>query len=479
MSTVAIPQIRTGPYTIDDAIPLLQAKIAEKGGQDAFKVKIQRQASIAAPLNHIASFAQATIDHLANPETWLLALCGGGPLFVLTATHASEQLPTVTFRPPNLPGNPREPDPKVIGTPDWKGPPEITFPSERAPVVPSVASQVASLSALLGSSTPGSDPSARGQGSTPGGGAGHSTELQEVRHRLEMEAVQRAMDERSKATERQIAGLADSVKALAAALSARPPEPQESVMKNLPALLAAAAPIIAAFSARADGDARARGEADARRETREAEARGDVMKMFATMNERASSSAGDMMKMMTPMVESVSTMGRTVLQQVATMRELTAGDQQEPGIMDLVKAGIGAWGDFMAAKAAQPQQPRLPPARPPQGPQGQPPTQPPEQVDPEDAAQIEYLKGAPTDDLLKAIEDAIRAHHDAEEVVESLLDAMEFNAGVGNAIKTAGGVVPFFRARLTDEWIGNAEHLPYMQSVLSTLSTAAKARQQG
>ena len=106
---IPIPgQARSAPPTMEEALGMIQAKRDEKGGLDSFKVKVHRRAGLGSPVVHVASLEEATVNHLANPEQWLPALAGGGPVFVLAVAHASEDLPFVFFSPPNLNGAPKQ-----------------------------------------------------------------------------------------------------------------------------------------------------------------------------------------------------------------------------------------------------------------------------------------------------------------------------------------------------------------------------------
>ena len=169
------------------------------------------------------------------------------------------------------------------------------------------------------------------------------------------------------------------------------------------------------------------------------------------------------------MVDAVSQMGRTVLQQVATMRELTAGEPPDDGMIGIVKAGVQAFGEYMTAKASTPvTTPQLPP--------GQPqPQKPPEKV-PEKNENEEYLKNTPPETILASLENAIKAQHDASELSSAFLDAMQINEGAAKIVREAGGVMPFFKARLGEEWISKPENLPYIQNLIAVLTNAARQR---
>lgn len=467
------PIAHRGPVTLDDALPLLQAKVAEKGGADSFKVRVQRQASLSSPLIQIASFANASIDQLSNPETWLPMLAGGGPFFLLTTTHSSETIPTVAFRPSNLNGEPREVDVKVTADPNWRGPPDMTFPSSSDKPARAVDDAAArSLFKFLGTAASGADGAARGPTMQSAGGSGDldtRLRLVEAQHRFEMDQVAKQIEAQGKAAERQIAALAEIVKSVAA----RPVEPPKSLASQLVDL----APVITAFGAILSPVIAKRGEVaseerkrlaeiEARREERERADRGDIMKMMQVTSERASTAGNDMMKVIAPMVDAVSQMGRTVLQQVATMRELTTQEPQDEGLTGLAKAGIAAFGEYMAAKASAPA-----------GASGGVP--PPRQLSPQQAPPDDHLtelRDSDPAELLGQIEAALKEHHEAGELVEGFLDVVKANAAAAKIVTDAGGPLAFFRAQLGDEWLGVKENMAYIQQVVSTLAIAARRR---
>lgn len=476
---------RPGPITMEDALGILQAKVAEKEGQDSFRVKVQRQAGFGAPLQHIASFANATIEHLANPETWLVMLAGGGPLFVLTATHANDTIPTVTFRPPTLAGEPRAVDPQITQKPDWRGPPDLTFPTagDKPPVPSATPADVQGLFRMLGA--PGSaDPAARGPGTQLPGGSGLSSEdqrfaLLEMQRRQDAERFERLIADQSKTTERALASMTqtmtEAVRSVAASIQTRGPE------KSLVEQIAALSPVIVAVggilaplvtkSREMSAEQQKRDAEDRRlREEREIAARKEMFDLLRTTAERSAASSQDTMKVITPMVDAVAQMGRTVLQQVATMRDLTSGEPQDEGLTGLIKAGVSAVAEVMAARAANPPMPaprQLPPGT------GAPPApqQPPTNEEAEGRAELRDMN---PEELLTEVTEAIKAHHDVNKLVEGFLDAAQWNVGVATAVREAGGPLDFFRKRLGDEWIG--QNANYISQVVSTLTIAAKKR---
>jgi len=293
----------------------------------------------------------------------------------------------------------------------------------------------------------------------------------ELRLQHGFEAMARAIDAQAKASERQIAMLVEAMKSREVA------KPVKSVTEQLvdlaPVITSISGLILPLITKSKEVEAEARkqlADLEAKREERERADRSEMMKTLQSQNEKAASASADTMKVIAPMVDAVSQMGRTVLQQVATLRELTANDHEE-GWGSAVRNIAAAFGEYVAAKesgAVAPPPRQLPPG------QQQPPQQPPPQQPAIDPAEVEYLKRTPPEEILHEIENAIRGHTDPEDVAEGFLNAVVVNAEVVKVVNAAGGVVPFFRSKLGDGWIEtNAQ---YVNTVIATLSNAARTR---
>lgn len=459
----AVPPTPMVPLSPDEAVSVLQQAVTEHAGRNEFSVKVFRKIQISASPSHIASFEGATVEHLVNPELWLPKLAGSGPIFVLAVRHASEQIALCTIQPAMMVGQQHEVDPAVVDSPDWRGPPAITYPTAADRAAQDQRGAMSALSRLSGVPGSAGDPTSRGQRSPPSGDAGHSDAriaLVEAQYRLELASLAKSIESQTRATERQIATLMDTVKLATSA----PREPQKSIMDQIPALVAAAAPFVTAILSRSESEAKARRESDARREAREAEQRAEMTKLLLDMSNRASSASGDMAKILSPMVEVTSQMSRTMLQQVATMRELSSPGEPQESMTTVIKAGIEALGEVMAARATAGVQP------PALGPKSPAPPAAPESKSPH-----QNLAEMDPADLLGRIEAAIRAHHEPVELASAFREAVAQNKGVAESVTEAGGPLKFFRARLTDAWIASAEHAPYIAQLVKALSAAPAA----
>jgi hypothetical protein len=139
--------------TEESTIAALQAVAKEKG--DSFRVKISRKANAAALPMHLVTLDGATVTHIANLETWLPRLLGGG-MVQLAIYHSGElTLPIGGWLNKTLGGEPRELDTSPMRGPvgSWSGPPELIWPTQKdiaAANVPNMSPTIASPGGLTG-----------------------------------------------------------------------------------------------------------------------------------------------------------------------------------------------------------------------------------------------------------------------------------------------------------------------------------------
>jgi len=123
-------------YTPEETIRLLAEKA--KTGTDRFVVKVSRRRGMAGLLEHIATLTEATVNHIANPETWLPILCGGGD-YGLQVSHMDE----VSARMGGVlaykfQGQPLENvNTRALQFPNWNGPGSLIFPAATESGLPS------------------------------------------------------------------------------------------------------------------------------------------------------------------------------------------------------------------------------------------------------------------------------------------------------------------------------------------------------
>lgn len=151
----------------EETIRLLNERA--KAVSDNFYVKVSRRAHLGSMPTMIATFSGAQVVHVANPETWLPRIAGGGPTYLLNVYHADE--PTMLVGSPlvfsvateNCP--PKEIDPLVVKAAGWNGPARLEWPDENAKkyATPQPSYQIASPSSPVRDSA---------SGNVPGGGPG-------------------------------------------------------------------------------------------------------------------------------------------------------------------------------------------------------------------------------------------------------------------------------------------------------------------
>jgi hypothetical protein len=182
------------------------------------------------------------------------------------------------------------------------------------------------------------------------------------------------------------------------------------------------------------------------------------------------------------------------LQHIATMRELQAGEPQSSEWVEIAKAGLGALGEYMAAKASMPTPPpRQLPAPPQRPPQAAPPPAPAaapgaeaapavegEVTEPESEErkqQAEWLKTAPPEEIIRLTVEAIQKETDPVDLAENFIDALQLNEALRAVVMQKGGYLQLFRERLGDAWL--MAHGPYVRTLVSTMAQSAQKREKG
>jgi hypothetical protein len=285
--------------------------------------------------------------------------------------------------------------------------------------------------------------------------------LIDAQSKMERDSMQRAISDMQKTSERQMNAVLELVKAQTA-------QPQRSVMDQLPAILAAMSPIVAAVMSKSADEKKALMEEMRAREERDAAQRAETFKILIASQEKAASASENTMKVIAPMVDAVSQMGRTVLQQVATMQELTQPQGQEEGWMGLAKEALRAFAEYQSAQtAARAAIPPPPPAQPQLAAVPQPQPQEGEGDDEGDITP-DMIKTMDPGVLAQAFEENLRAKTDATEVAETFAGAVQVNAAFAELVGKAGGPVAFFQGRLGNEWA--SQNADYVRAVIGQLA---------
>jgi hypothetical protein len=452
------------PPTFDMQITKIRECAAEHS--DDFRMRISRRAE------NIATFSGARVEHFVMPETWLPMLCGGGQ-FILAAFHESAPNVIITTVVPGvISGEARAVDIAAPTKAGWQGPSQLLFPK---PAPTNGTTSFYDKPGGGGSSAPPRDPTSTAPSSGPSADLiDQRFRLIEAQHAAERADLQRMLDANAKSVERQMQGMTEIIKAIAT----RPVEPAKPMFD--PALLAtlttAATGIVGALIARSGEDRKADLAEQARRDERDSRARDEQIKMIVGMNEqnmkaleRNADASSNAMKMVSPMVEAVSLMGRTVVQQIATVQEMAQPNDEGAGWAGFARDAARALAEYLAtrpAPAGSPQR-QLPPgaAPPPAAPAaGAAPAAPAEEVTP---ATPEQIAADPPEALAGFLEQAIRAKADPEEVADGYVQ-MQVNKGFVEMVAAAGGPLKFFQARL-GEWV--SQNADYVRALVSHLST--------
>lgn len=493
------------PTTFEDQIAFLAA-VVESTKIDDFDVKVYRKAALGAPLETIATFKAARVEHLRDPEVWLVPLCGAGPQFVLNVYHSQTPNAIAAVVTPPAIGKPdeRRPcDPTVVARPGWRGPPQITHPTQ-AP-----QAQVRDLyEGMPGGTGQGqTGAAARGQPAVNPPGAPGSTDgttfgavqallaIAEKRTEAQMDALKLAMETSAKAN----AGAVEQIgRIVERALTAQASQPKEDPVKRLvevaTALLPVAAPVITGLLASREKAATAALEREARHEERLAQERAEDRKRFDAMMERNANADANITKVVSPLVEAVALAGRSQLQMMAAMKEIAAGDQPpDEGIAGIVKAGLAAFAEMAAANRANAEARALPPHGAAPGTNGAAPPRPaapvaaPAAPPPPDGGEVEEseepapspeedlarLAQIPAETLAGEVVNAIKAHHEPAALAGRFLDVLTAHEGLRGMVNTAGGILPFFQARLGGWITGNVD---YVKGLIGALDVERKAR---
>lgn len=124
-----MPSVTPQTFQPEETLNLIaeRAKVlAESGQPPVFDVNVSRKNPQTGIPNQIASFSNATLEHITEPLRWLPMLCGGGE-YVLNVRHPSVQGriggPILTIIDKTAPGmEPRAVNPNVTKLPTWMGP---------------------------------------------------------------------------------------------------------------------------------------------------------------------------------------------------------------------------------------------------------------------------------------------------------------------------------------------------------------------
>lgn len=390
-------------YSPDETIRLLAERA--KTGTDRFVVKVSRRRGMAGLLEHIATLTEATVNHIANPETWLPLLCGGGDygLLVSHMDEVSARLGGVlTYK---FQGAPLERvNLQALQRNDWNGPGQIIFPAATESGLPNgsagATAQGPGVSSGYGMpphlAPPGGNPAAvHPFAGTPFGPPLYDERTERERERLAREArelaeskakserllAEREFEVREKERE---AKLKEEVTARQRELEAKLVQQQQG-QAGLKEVVAAIAPIAAALiqsSQQARLDQMRMQEESSRRfmemmTAQQAQMQAIMLKMteskgmdpsVTAMLEMMKTNSSGSAEMMTRIVDAMGTVSKTSVGMIEAIAELNLGGPSEHPLLGAVREGIramatlsqGATAGARKAVQAQTQPPQLP-----------------------------------------------------------------------------------------------------------------------
>jgi hypothetical protein len=464
------------PASYQEALDAL-SRVADGNGNQ-FKLKLVRRPNAASTVTqHIATFGDATWQHIADAESWIAPFSGGGlyVLQVLDGKDAKKHYGQVT--PSEITGPPRAPNPNVTKSASWLGPVLLSSAADNGAGATALSSFTLAGEPWNGATGP------RIQGDTTGLSSlfqSQQAELGRKEHdladrerRLEMDRLRSESEARSKVLEQRLADLV--------ALSAKAPPPPAGI--DLSALLAglvgAASPIVTALIASSATARQAHLDLEKTRLEREREDRKaqaarplidpQILEIMDRQAKRAEEQAAQFSLFLKAQAESArsnaesqSMAQRTMLQTIADVAQLqlkTTSGGDDTGIdwgkvISGVAAGLGAFADAKARGPGSGQAGATTPlGQSPSLPAGQPAATP--------------LPEVPESDALNAVEDRIRAKDPPDQIVEDLKKAI-LDPEAKKEIATLGGLQAVFEDRL-DDFGQDKVNEKYMEALITAL----------
>jgi len=464
------------PASYQEALDAL-SRVADGNGNQ-FKLKLVRRPNAASTVTqHIATFGDATWQHIADAESWIAPFSGGGlyVLQVLDGKDAKKHYGQVT--PSEITGPPRPPNPNVTKSASWLGPVLLSSAADNGAGATALSSFTLAGEPWNGATGP------RIQGDTTGLSSLFQTQQAELgrkehdladrERRLEMDRLRAESEARSKILEQRLADLV--------ALSAKPaaPLPGIDIPGLVTGLLGAATPIIAALLSSSTEARKSQMEIERTRLEREREDRKaqaarplidpQILEIMDRQAKRAEEQAAQFSLFLKAQAESArsnaesqSMAQRTMLQTIADVAQLqlkTTQGSDDTGIdwgkvISGVAAGLGAFADAKARGPGSGQTGATTPlGQSPGLPAGQPAATP--------------LPEVPESDALNAVEDRIRAKDPPDQIVEDLKKAIE-DVDAKKEIAALGGLQAVFEDRLDDFGQDKANE-KYMEALISAL----------
>lgn len=492
----------------DETISLMKAKAENPQFGDSFRIKVhRRRQNVAGITENLCTLDGATILHVANPETWLPRLYGGGPNYTIYVYHSLD--PTALIGSPlqvQIQGAPfdRINYAELISS-GWQGPSTLIYPDPKtaAQTTEQQSAAVTHLSpvASVGSGAPQTSvPGLLPQGASTNDPAVAAAwaQLETARRELdlrdrkiELERVQAQADARMQALEHRLLG--------------------QQKPSDLPALITAIGtalvPVITGFM---------QAQSESRREQQEqtkllAQQNSEILKVVLS-DKRDDAPMGKMMAAMTDTMSSAMKIQNNLMHQMAdagfgppkeestamkVTREIVKGFNALAGSGAL--AGMAAGG--LQPRLPAPKQPQLRAVKSPVVPVPRPAATPNatggqavngtlaeqpavaeavaavENVS--DAAVVVGADGEVAEvSVVDRLIEMLRARVHPHSVVDLFFDAIDSeDEDLTAALQEFGGnPVTLFGARLGAEWISNLDNVVYAQTVGRELQAMAVAR---
>lgn len=494
------------PLTPEESIALLDAKAQQAG--DDFRLKVMRRPSPHAPLEAVATFDGARVEHFANVETWLPDLAGGGEHYVLQAMHSSDPNKMIAMVvAPKMPGPAQPVNLDAMRDPAWKGPTQLKYPnvterSDRTPGGPVGAAQTHRSEW-------------RGPRAAVSGDAGdffrRELELKEREHKIHTEEVTKRHEEDMRRIKEEVMSIRQAAQ-----------RPQEPATKGLAELAAIFAPVLQEIVRQNHETRLTMLKLEQDRVAKLAE-RPAVDPLVMNLLEKSQSRADESAKMFSSYGEALSSMTRSMVQTVTTMAELQLRGQEpaEEGVLPIIKEAIRAFGAMsaMSPKVPMPtppqaQAPRLPPQQRRQAPPPQRKATPAQQngsaqrpanvgpirpvpapvedsspkqqsfsgLDPEYLQERQEDVKKNPDDLgglpvvtADTIEAQIRAMEDPEDVADTIIHAIQYSDDFkAELAEHQGDLTALFERRLGPWAMEADDHREYVAALMEALEEAAK-----
>lgn len=353
-----------------------------------FIVKVGRRTGNLNLPQHTAVLAGANIEHIAQPETWLPQLCGGGSyvLQVYAADNASQRiggLITVDYSTESMP--PKNPDPLATKAPGWAGPIKLIYPpaptpAEKPTVGPAPVGAVATSMQQPYAATPGVNVTMQGGAPQPTNGYDDRERAMRAREeaaaKQEARAEQLAMEARiradSDAKMRELELKLRETQLKLETAASRPVEPAKPAFDVL-ALLTAIGPLFIQWQQAQAQTAAAAAARDERmaKEAREANERWQLQftamiekltnkpaidestkLLIETLRSQGNNNSGGAMyaDMMTQMINATGVISKTSITMMQAMAEMSSPEPENP-VIGAVREGAKAIA--MLAKGAE------------------------------------------------------------------------------------------------------------------------------